>query len=334
MSRTHLSLALAFALVVAAPTAAPAGSLSDFAEDLADWVEDGLGRLRDEADRLARKRVVALEKIERLIGREHAGLARELRTANRVATVVDRAYTKDDEDSERAKALIVELLDELDVRYESTEVDARRGADALESLLPGVSRRADRFLAIAAELSARASTANLQTVRARLLDRAARRVRRARKEIRRSGGVVGPYVCHESETGTAAGVVHLDGSSLGEAFSATAVGGLLSTTSRGVVSTLHVEAKTPDGRVVRLAFPPISFDGVGSYDVGPAISQARAELQNGEDLHVGTAGTLSVDAFDLAHKTLAGRFSIEVQTPAGIETVSGQFTLCDILRVD
>jgi len=334
MSRTRLTLALTFVLVLAAPAAAPAGSLSDFADDLADWVEDGLDRLRDDVDRLARKRVVALEKIERLIGREHDELARELRTANRVATVVDRAYKKVDADSERARALIVELLDELDARYETTEVDARRGADALEDLLPGVSRRADRYLAVATDLAARASETDVQTLRARLLSRAARRVRRARQKIRRSGGVVGPYVCHESETGTAAGIMHVNGSTLGDAFSTTTVGGLLSTTARGVVSTLLVDAKTPDGRIMRLAFPPISFDGVGTYDVGPAISHARAELESGSDLFVGTAGTLSVDTFDLTQKSLAGHFSIDVETPAGTETVSGHFALCDILRVD
>ena len=334
MSRTHLSLALAAALLVSTPAASPAGSLSDYADDLKDWVESGLDRLRDAADRIARKRVVALERVERLIGREHDDLLRELRTARRVTDVLERAYRTADTEAIRVEQLLGGLLDELDDEVDATEADARRGALALEELLPGVSRRAGKLLAIGSDLTARADEAVDPRKRARLLDRAARRIDRARRAVRESGGVVGPYVCHESETGTAAGLVNVGPSSLGDAFAATHVHGLLAITSRGFVSTLRIEATAPDGRVVRMALPSLTFDGVGDYAVGPAVSSARAEVQVGPNLYVGTGGTLSVDAFDLEAKSLSGRFSIEVAGPSGPETLDGHFTICDILRID
>ena len=128
MTRSVKILVLAAALVVGAPSPAPAGSLSDLADDLSSWVEDGIGRLREEADRAARKRLKALEKVDGLMGRETDDLVRELGVARRVTSILDRGFAEGDADAARARELVGEMLADLDVRYDGASADASRGA--------------------------------------------------------------------------------------------------------------------------------------------------------------------------------------------------------------
>jgi len=331
MSRRLLPFTLAILCLAAAPGVAAAGSLGDLVDDLSGWVDDGLARLREEADRAARRRVRVLERVERLLAREDEDLVRGFGTARRVAELLGRGLDEADPEAVRARELVRELLDELALEYDDVSADARRGAGALADLVPGANHRAGALLESAARLAERAGAAASEAVRARLLERAARLVRRAARKVRRSGGVVAPYACYESETGTAAGVVHLLSGTLG-AVSTTHVEGLLAATSRDLVSTLRIDA-TAGTTTVRLSFPPIAFDGVGAYEIGPAVGQARAEVETAGELTVARSGTISVDAFDLDGKSLSGRFDLEIEAGGGVETLTGVFTLCDILLI-
>ena len=327
-------MVLAGTLLVGAPPPAPAGSLADLADDLDEWIRDGIESLTGAVDRAQRKRLSLLERAERLVSKEAGDLIRELRTARRVADTLERGYAGSDEESLRAQTLVTELLDSLRTRYDERAGDARRGAEALSTLAPRVRDRVGALLTVAGDLAAKAETFEDQARRARLLDRAARLVRRSRRIVRRAGGIVGPYTCHESETGSAAGVFHVEISPAG-AFSATHVAGVLAITARGDVATLRLDATSPDdeGVELRISFPPVDFRGIGDYAVGPAIGQARAEIETGGEVLAGRSGAISVDAFDLENRSLSGRYEFEVDGPAGTETVTGSFTICAVLTL-
>ncbi len=319
--------AAAFAAVLAIPASAPAGLLSDLSDELDDFVDAQLEDLRDTVDRVERKRVRALEKVDRLLGKETRDLKRDLASAKRVAATLERTYPGTSVDDQRAIELLRGLLDELDAEVAAVQDDTALGAAALDEMGHRSGRRALRTVQDSVRIAESAGLQALQRRRARLLDRAGRQIDRAQRWIRKAGGVTGPYTCAPSETGTAAGAVRLDLG--GAATRATNIDGLLTLSASGI-SSLDLDATEPGGTAVRLSFAPNQVDGPGTFAVGPGVGAARAEVEDGGGLRVATSGQISIEHLDLEAKTLFGVFELALD---GGGTATGSFTICDILIV-